>query len=319
MKTKFQKELKSLIPYGNLPSVTAHHDDGSSNTQIFLPRDYKSFAGSDYYYGSKQSLVHFTTLEGAKAIMNSGMLWMTELAKLNDPREFTYGTTHHTVDSTIIEMAKRNAFSISFCEKDMVIRKSGFNREFMLWRLYGDDGNGCILEFEIDNERNDWVDFYLSEVKYGIRKKARFKTFERLNKSISNKGENVLADLSPLLFFHKSRLFQNEYEVKLIYDGRESGVTHRTTYYDANREVIFPKPFEGNEAMRLELPIRKYTNTGVGNERRPRLKLKRVILGYKKWDDFDKQKQEFNDMATKNLNYAVEVELSHLKKVFYGE
>ena len=57
--------------------------------EIELPAPYKAFKKTCYYYNGS-SFIHFTNIETAFSILESGSIWLFNLLKKNDKKEFTY-------------------------------------------------------------------------------------------------------------------------------------------------------------------------------------------------------------------------------------
>lgn len=318
---KMLAEIQRLIPGYIRKAVTPWKEDNTAAAiYLSLTREYKEYEGGKYFLKSEQPLVHFTSFEAALKILGSGEIWSGNLGSLNDPREFIYGTTHYGIDGNSIAQAKKDAYSFSFCLKDEVIIPQGFRREFTLWRLYGADGEGIMFEFEIANERRRWKDFYLSKVHYGVRHKRALKKIHDLNTRKDNIDPPVKCDISPLLFFHKSRLYDNEYEVKLIYDGRPKAGIPGSIEISFPEKKVHPLFSNNGNTKCFRLPLfghSNFTKYGYFDEV-PVFKITRITLGYKNRDTFKEKKKEIEAAALEGLGYIPKIELSHLTKTFYG-
>lgn len=311
-------EIRKLIPGYKQSSARRSTESGQSTFEyIGLTRNFGEYQGGDYFLNEECPLVHFTSYESAKNILQSGEIWMSRLADLNDPREFNYGCTHYAVESKLIKEAKEDAYSFSFCLKPMVIRKRGYKREFTLWRFYGAQGKGVMIEFEVDNDRTLWKDFYFSRVYYGVKNKRKLKAIHKLNTSSKNIKPTIQCDISPLLFFHKARLYENEYEVKLVYDGRPAGILGPTEI-SRNGRPLLPIFRKGENSRKAALKLSNDLNLSKIDQV-PSLRIKTITLGFQHRDAYEVKAKEILAAAKTGLGYEPKVELSHLAKLYYGD
>lgn len=105
-------------------------------------------------------LHHYTTLDGAKGILESGDLWLSNARFSNDDEELRYGhrIVHDVIDGmmkatpspaghkdlteirTLVDAAVGDhSYICCFCEKDNLLSQ---------WRGYADNGGGVSLELE---------------------------------------------------------------------------------------------------------------------------------------------------------------------------
>ena len=103
------------------------------------------------------SLYHYTNLQGAKGILESGALWATDVSYLNDTSEYTYGGAiiraalaefqpDEWVSSLLDDLLAPdprslgyNIYAACFCEKPDLLSQ---------WRAYSKSGVGYSLEFD---------------------------------------------------------------------------------------------------------------------------------------------------------------------------
>ena len=65
---------------------------------------------------------------------------------LNDPNEYGYYINEAFIEIGNIDKIKENTFVLSMCYAQELEEDNALN----LWRLYGDNGNGVAIVFEIN-------------------------------------------------------------------------------------------------------------------------------------------------------------------------
>jgi hypothetical protein len=97
---------------------------------------------------------HYTSVKGALGILESGRIWFTERAHLNDPSEVSHGVTIATAilrgqgredDAGRLDSAAQSVF------RDFRFFSASFSFEgddLSQWRAYADDGKGVVLSFK---------------------------------------------------------------------------------------------------------------------------------------------------------------------------
>lgn len=101
-----------------------------------------------------RSLIHYTSsVNNLFEILNSGVLRLSNLNALNDPQEWSYLVKslgmHFNNDQ--VRDYKAHFFSSSFCKIENELQPD----VFPMWRLYGDDGFGAAIIFELENNEVD--------------------------------------------------------------------------------------------------------------------------------------------------------------------
>jgi hypothetical protein len=104
--------------------------------------------------GSMPAVHHYTNVKGALGILESGRIWFTERAHLNDPSEVSHGIEMaaailrergKTEDASRLDGAAQNVF------RDFRFFSASFSFEGddrSQWRAYADDGKGVVLSFK---------------------------------------------------------------------------------------------------------------------------------------------------------------------------
>ncbi len=114
---------------------------------------------------------HYTSVRGALGILESGRLWFTERAHLNDPSEISHGVEMATVilreqgrkdDVERLGPAAQDVF------RDFRFFSASFSFEgddLSQWRNYADDGEGVVLSFKASafNNPKAYIDEFLPD------------------------------------------------------------------------------------------------------------------------------------------------------------
>ena len=172
-----------------------------------------------------------------------------------------------------------------------------------MWRLYGDNGNGVALVFEIDENFKNWNGIHLSKVSYSDDDNSFLKIknfidfhnkFEEEHKPFTN-----VPSIIPLIgAFHKNKIWSIENEFRIVatceydeYDFKtKDGFNSQNPFlrHTLNHQVNN----SGKLVSYLELPItEKYLDEKLKNETDedfaseykkyyPRIRLKKIVFGH---------------------------------------
>lgn len=324
--TEFENNFHEVFQKA-FPNIKITHDRygdglGLKYTQFLIPPQNKNLKGSNYYIDNKQGYYHFTNLNALQSIVSSGAIRLYNLNHLKDPREFQYAANliPHGTDS--LEDAKENFFILSFCEN---ISEFKLSEKFNIWRLYGENGLGCIIKVKfVKNDLSNWNNFYLSKVYYGINDRHRINQISKALEGINKVNPNIGIDIGQVLCFHKSILYRSENEVRLLYDYRRVKKGYgQLPFYDSDMNVIFPiirteilRPF--NPLVKyLELPI-FHSGFSPIDDHIPILAIGQIIIGFGWKNHFNEIKQELTLLFRKKMGFVPLITLSKLSKTFWG-
>lgn len=156
----------------------------------------------------------------------------------------------------------------------------------------------------------------MSSIIYGAKQRRLFK---KLFKSIQELKKEVSLDVKKLCAFHKSRIYNIEREVRLLYDGREKKAgTGRRRIHSANGELLFPKIEQDSRIRYLYLPIFRDDLNMHYYEDLPIFRIEKIHLGFgHKYDTGIKK--ELEEALFKSLGYAPEVCFSRLVGAYWGK
>ncbi len=194
----------------------------SDNLGYPLPSQYyKYYRESDYYYNDKNRFIHYTSLHNAINIINEGFIRMNDITLLDDPQELVFATKPFLANYNKDEFKqlKGRTFSLSMCKED----------NFDMWRLYGDNGRGVALVFKFFNDFDEWKGSVLSKIYYDdqeklkvfgdlIRLDSEFHTAHNIliTEDFLRRRKKILPWISIFLAFHKTSLYKNENEIRLV-------------------------------------------------------------------------------------------------------
>jgi len=321
---KFKKEVLTLLPgldtsflkYGTISGGL----DRFFEVHFFIPPENRNLSNSPYSYNGK-SVVHFSNILALNSILQEKSIRLYNLHNLNDPREFTFSSKIFGLNEVLINDAKDNIFLLSLCERGIL---ADIKNEFNLWRLYGQNGKGVILVFSIFNNPLLWRDFHISKVFYGSNKRDVFKRLIDLINEFNKTKPTISVDFGKLIAFHKSRLFELEKEVRIIYDRRKKRAgSHSRTFYKDDKQV-FPiiepdlsKLLENKDKVQyLKMPL--YTTESESYELEiPVLKIEQIIIGYNYIEEVPKLLKTISDLCKIKLGYIPTNKQTRLKNYYW--
>lgn len=279
--------------------------------------------GTDYYYDEDLTFVHFTNIFAFQDIIRQKKIRLYNLHNLNDPQELIYAFKYVEPNIKKYENARTNLHVFSMCEKTIINNEDYIKDEFNLWRLYGDNGKGVAISFKILNNPKKWTGYHLSKVHYNEEKLRHLKSiYDKIISFVNNKAD-IVFDLGKLLCFNKSPLFDNEKEVRLLYDEREFDSLQKESKINLKDErfTITKRKFDLSRLLEnkyfisyIELPI--YPNKV--SDKIPLLKIDKVYLGYKY--DISRipflARDEYRFTLYRELGYSPEITTSKLSNYF---
>jgi hypothetical protein len=322
---QIETEINRLLPKVPISSIRAGNGDEVNQTHFFIRPENHCLEHSEYFYKGRLNFIHFTNLIAIQAIITDRNLRLYNLRNLNDPREYSFAGDLVTIDAGSRNDAKDNFYLLSMCETSLLTSKTTREIEFLMWRLYGNNGQGIAVELSFDeNSPVKWKDYFLSKVYYGTSK-TNLKALNKLLTQLENERPQVSADLGQIVCFHKSPLYKLEQETRLLFDHRKNRVISPTTY-SFKDEITSPiiktdifKSSNGNHEIKyLELPIYQSKFKAISFEATiPIPKIEKIILGYQLKDCFDKISNDLKDLCKKRLGYLPKIEKSRLTKWYH--
>jgi hypothetical protein len=301
--------LPYLIP-GASKNILLGHSSGESKFEIDLGND---FASGTPYDTKNTRFVHFTSLRNLQSIINENAIRLYSMVNVNDPWEYHYFTGDEP-ENDKPSMVKSNTYILSLCDVSVLDGENILN----LWRLYGNEGWGVAIEFDIKFHGASTVqsDYFLGKVIYQKPTLEEFKVklaeFEQRN--------NVKTDPTKLMripaCFHKNPHYRIEEEVRLMTFDTTS--TRIATF--SPEQSRFKWDFNAHN----KLVVYNKLKLSRGNEN-PWITIKRIQLGFQhSKESFRQIEKHFKDLFlalkikdTTELNAELpKVELSPLGNIF---
>lgn len=129
--------------------------------------------GNDENFKPKEeTFVHFTSLKALISILSEKSIRLYNINGTNDISDVTHYAKLFNLDNSIIQNYKDEVFIMSNCCSTIL----NSDDELTLWRLYGNDGNGCCIEFE-SQETHTRLIFHRYNINYVNNEKERLELF----------------------------------------------------------------------------------------------------------------------------------------------
>lgn len=272
-----------------------------------------------FFYKGEYDFIHFTGLNEMYSILNSGRIRLYNLLNLDDKYEFIYGYRELCYpENKEMQRVKEELFCLSLCSYKDIIASEDETKEHLLWKLYGNNGDGAMLRLQFINDPRTWYQYHLSEVYYDTVNMEEIKQFHR------RPGNKVFLD-PKLSCFYKNSIYSFENEVRLIFDKRHMG---STTYTDKDNKLLYPiihpdQFKEKEDIYYFELPLwnflppnSEYLKTpnvmGKMELEIPKIYLKEIILGY----HYSEEDVANIAARVKKIDPGVDVKMCRLKKYY---
>ena len=204
----------------------------------------------------------YTSLNSLFLSIKNGSQAMCSITCMNDKGETSYADKkvgYGSYASTPNSIKENNdCFILSCCNKDMV-------DNLTMWRLYGNDGKGVCLEYDVDLSKIDNKEFFFAPISYGTGMNEH-PVLDFIQKIRHWKDNGWCFELKRWFIwkhFFKSYLYKEEKEVRLLYYWTE----------DSKDRVEWIMDSTNNIASRLCI-------FSLTDDRFP-LKLKNAIVGPK--------------------------------------
>lgn len=281
---------------------------------------------------SPLQFIHYTSLSSAMNILNSGNIRLYNCLNLNDPSEINYLLKKSPIVFTEkeVEKYKKEHFILSGS-----IYESKDDEEFNLWRLYGDQGRGVGIVFEVDNRIGNWGSVFLHNVVYGTNNELseniiKFLHFHKEFDETHRLFNNIPNIISLLSTGVKNEMWSIEKEfrivIKLLLDKHsnlpEDSISNNSLITSRLNHELKPN---GKMVSYVELPLhlndyesrvvkKPYSNIEVDLiDYVPNLKIKKMILGpnsvYKDTLEF----WEYESWVKNKWGYDFQIEKSSIE------
>ena len=217
------------------------------------------------YKPETNRFVHFTSLRALNSILIEQGLRLYNLIALNDPKEFSLLAADFGFNEFQIGLIKSQIYICSLCSSTIMNSYNTWN----FWEHYGDKGEGCVIEFEIEDPIQAMSHVKLANIIYS---KPEFSAFLTANSDFE-KRHNRKTDLKGLIHLqaclHKHPDFESESEVRLLW---EDGFAEPHMACKEN----YPYGFDIKDGKIVSYYKLKFYNKEIGY---PNIKIKRIQFG----------------------------------------
>jgi hypothetical protein len=349
----FEQELLETFK-GYLPqvdytgrSVYTTSDHELLNIKHRLGAIHSHLQGSEYEYKGPFRFIHYTSsLQRAIEIIQKKAFRISSLNSFNDPQEFNFiarnrhfsnlkpNSLSNETWKKLIESWRKRIFAMSFCKYNDIHDES-----FEMWRLYGGNGKGVGIVFEIENQNiQNWFGHYLCSVKYGDSEDQQLPINQLLNEIGQLWEKHPYPQIDPsskfpeiliaLLSFHKDSIWKIEDEVRLAVVTTEGTPTYKpisSLSNDDHRSVhhIDLEIFSNVHPDDLVVSSDETMNQIIKSHREwrtshyPIIRIKELVVGYKhQADTIERFKKCIVENAHENRIPFIHVIQSNLAQKF---
>lgn len=216
----------------------------------------------------------YTSLDSLIRMLNDGTYQMCGIVGMNDKSEVYYFNKKYLPK-------KQNSMSFDDCNKIYLSSGTSLKDNLTMWRLYGDDGKGVCLVFEVKPS----IDFYIAKVDYEKEDKSHENV--KLIKVLIGKGFKF-EGLNVWKHFFKPHDYSVEKEIRLMF--YEHSDSSSTDDKDKNK-----KEWIKANGSSIVIPVKRFDML----EEFP-LTLKAIILG-PKINEPDLNKVQIESMVKKGV------------------
>ncbi len=284
-------------------------------------------------------VIHYTSLSSFFEIVNSETIRLYNCYNLNDPKEIEHGlnSLNFPFDKSWLDNLKRNHFVLSSSRYDEAVKD-----DFNLWRLYGQDGMGVGMVFEIPREIKNWNGVNLSKIEYSSDNSneslsKRFLDYHQAFQSKYKLFENIPAIIPLLASFQKHEIWKIENEIRVValcpFD-KYSLKNKKGAFEDSNpflsKTLAHTINSKGDHVAYVNMPISKHCiqknlAPNTDNEMQqsilrvhPYLKLNKVILGPRlvNSNQFHRVVEFIHHVASVKLGENIMIEESKHKDIY---
>lgn len=161
-------------------------------------------------------LCRYTTLNSFFLTLKDKTNCICSLTCMNDKGEISYADkyVHYGVYAYSHQVVDENndCFVLSCCNVDKM-------DDLTMWRLYGDQGRGVCLEYNINSTGTDNERFFLAPVSYGVEKNKhpQLDFIRNINHWVKDGWRFKFNRWHIWKHFFKSYLFKDEHEYRLLF------------------------------------------------------------------------------------------------------
>jgi hypothetical protein len=185
---------------------------------------------------SYKRVCRYTSLNSLFLAMKGRNHVMCSITCMNDKGETSYADKYvgYGAFANTANSIKENndCFILSCCKEEM-------EDNLTMWRLYGNDGKGVCLEYELDFSKIDNKEFFFGPVSYGMsmNNHPALEFVRQIRHWKTNGWRFELRRWYIWKHFFKSHLFKEEKEVRLLYIWTEKSVEKTEWIMDASNNI----------------------------------------------------------------------------------
>jgi hypothetical protein len=320
--------VKDLLDGGGGELVGYHPQTDNSRVKSKMNPSQKILEKTSYNHPiENEKFVHFTSFQAFKEIINSGIIRLHNPHFGNDPNEVLFGSKVRYETKATSDNALNKLFILS-------LNTESSKNDLTMWKLYGNDGFGVGLIFELTNPIENWNNWYFGKVLYGeIDELTQLDKFHKDYKQVQTEMGNpplLDIDIVPIYAFHKSGLFHSENEVRLLHYNNDKLNSYGNQISSDGMFIQNTLNTALKETKYLEYPF--YWLQNVDKIKRseidqyhPKMILKEIVLGYRFSDkDLSIIKNYSSDLIYRKFHWsnsgmkygAPKVSISELQNYF---
>lgn len=309
-----------------------------SGGEFSLGHDKNMLAGTDHLIDQeKLEIIHFTSLKAGLSIIENGEIWLSQVDNCNDTKELLFGHSYNLDHAYAgLKEERKKYFITSFSDYSKLKEEE----EFLMWRCYGNNGDGLALVFEVDNPKEVAKTYLFGKVVYGEKSNAykNFKQFLKFDTEFRQRHPQLIhnkyfAELLMVSLLLKTAIWKNEKEIRLIGYHNYDKNTLRTKEHDLKNSILsdiyHTLDNEASHRAYLRLPLKgtprflelkknlQQINPESLLERLfPVFKLKKIILGHGISNKYYTDMENIFLRKLKNHEEKPSIEASRMVKYF---
>ena len=185
----------------------------------------------------QKHVCRYTSLNSLFLTMRDGNHVLCSITCMNDKGEISYADKYvgygAFANSTSTVKENNDCFILSCCNHDMT-------DNLTMWRLYGNNGKGVCLEYDVIMESVDNKEFFMAPVSYGINM-DNHPALDYIRSIRHWKKNGWCFELRRWYIwkhFFKSYLFKEEHEVRLLYIWTDDSKAKTEWIMDSTNNIL---------------------------------------------------------------------------------
>jgi hypothetical protein len=276
---QIERQLKLSYDYA------LYFDGGTNDTDSFEHQFFRRLLDNNV----PNSIYRYYSFARAFQVINDNTIAMQGLSGMNDTTEPNYAENYLNGPDKeeVWEMSPQSRAAIN---RRFIMSCTELQDDLMQWRLYGEDGKGACLEFEVSKTLEGNQQFFLGRVKYADEH-GKHPELLFLRNIIQQIRSRFCLNIRFVLFygwrhFFKPREYEYEKEIRLLY-------IHKRR--DREKEWIAAEPYSiVNPMVKFDLSSRDFP-----------LAIKGVMLGPKRPESKLNKSQLIQMTVEKRRHYSI--------------